>query len=258
MNNLRSAIIFLTRVPIRARREPSLNAAVPWFPIVGVVLGAIIGGVAAGLSDLVPATVAGCCAVLLGVVITGAFHEDGLADVADAFVGGWDPDQRLRILKDPLHGSYGVAALSGSILIRALAVGAIAPTSAANVVACLIAAHCLARASAVGLMLAAPLAGADDAGLSAGLGADYTRSLRRAPAIVGIAAAAAITAAVCGWWVGPFAAAALCAAIGIGWWARRKIGGISGDVLGACEQVGECLILIVASGLVAGRTVWWT
>ena len=77
-------------------------SAVPWFPIVGVVVGAAVGGIAAGLWHVVPRRVAAAVAVLLGVLITGAFHEDGLADVADAFAGGWTVERRLQILEDPL------------------------------------------------------------------------------------------------------------------------------------------------------------
>src|SRR5262249_54628222 len=84
MRNLRAAITFLTRIPIPVSDAP-LTAAVPWFPIVGGMIGLTVGLVAAGLLELVPALVAASVGVLLGVLLTGAFHEDGLADVADAF-----------------------------------------------------------------------------------------------------------------------------------------------------------------------------
>ena len=111
------AFQFLTRIPIRTGYAVPHHRIVVWFPWVGLVIGAAVGGVAAGLIELVPPVVAGACAVAIGLLITGAFHEDGLADVADAFGGGWTRDQRLEILKDSRHGTYGVAALATSIVM---------------------------------------------------------------------------------------------------------------------------------------------
>ena len=83
-----AALQFLTRIPVRLRSAPSLAAAVVWFPTVGALIGAAVGGVGAGAWHLVPAPVAGALAVVVGLLITGAFHEDGLGDIADAFGGG--------------------------------------------------------------------------------------------------------------------------------------------------------------------------
>ena len=100
---------------------PALLAALVWVELAGddgvPNLDAKTGGVAAALMHIVPPFVAAALAVMLGALLTGAFHEDGLADVADAFAGGWTREDRLRILDDPLHGSYGVAALCGSIVL---------------------------------------------------------------------------------------------------------------------------------------------
>ena len=101
------AVSFLTRIPVRHKHELSVGSAAPWFPIVGALVGAVVGGVAWGVATLTSPLIGGTVGVLCGVLITGAFHEDGLADVADAFVGGWSTEDRLRIIKDPLHGSYG-------------------------------------------------------------------------------------------------------------------------------------------------------
>jgi adenosylcobinamide-GDP ribazoletransferase len=248
MTGFLAAVQFLTRVPVRLARAPEPTAAVPWFPVVGVLLGLAIGGVAAGLGELVPFTVAAAVAVLLGVLMTGAFHEDGLADVADAFAGGWTVEDRLRILRDPLHGSYGVAALTGSILLRVVAVASLPPAAA---VAGLVAAHALARSAAVAAMLLLPVAG------PSGLGADSARTLRRTPALLGITAGVGLSALAAGWWVGPAALAAVGAVLVVGLLAVRRIGGITGDVLGAIEQVAECLVLVVVTGLAAHHAPWW-
>lgn len=257
LSGLAAAVVFLTRVPLRLRvrddhgtNAAQLARAVPWFPVVGALVGCVVGGVAAGLWHLVPAPVAATAGVLTGVLITGAFHEDGLADVADAFVGGWDLEQRMRILKDPLHGTYGVAALCGTIVLRVVALASVAGAGPLAVLATSVAVHALARSGAVGLMLTAPVATVD------GLGAGYVHDLARPRAIVGAVAGVAIAVAATGWWAAPMAAAAGGAAVAVGSWAMRKIGGITGDVLGAAEQVAECLCLVVATGL-AGRYAMW-
>jgi adenosylcobinamide-GDP ribazoletransferase len=239
---------FLTRIPIRLRTAPDLTASVPWFPVVGALIGAFVGLVAAGMMEWVPASVAAAVAVILGVLVTGAFHEDGLADTADA-MGGWTPEQRREILKDSRHGSYGVAAMCATIVLRILCVATLAPAAA---FAGLVAAHTLGRGAAVGVMGTAP------AVPQVGLGADYTRTLPRSSAIVGVIAALAITAVATGWWVLPLAAAAGVGAALVARTARRAFGGISGDILGAVEQVGECLVLIVVTGLALRHQLWWS
>jgi adenosylcobinamide-GDP ribazoletransferase len=250
MRNLRAAIAFLTRIPVPISGTPSMTAAVPWFPAVGAAVGVAVGGSAAVLLHLVPPLVAAGLAVLLGILLTGAFHEDGLADIADAFAGGWTPEERMRILHDQLHGSYGVAALCGSIVIRVACIASFGP-SPAVAFASVVAAHALGRVGAVALMAAMPAARPD------GLGAEYTRSLPPVTAAIGEASGVAIAALAVGWWVGPFVLATVTGAGAVAWLAMRKLGGITGDVLGAAEQVIECLVLVVATGLATRYTLWW-
>ncbi len=246
---LLAALQFLTRVPIRLRREPSLSRTVAWFPLAGALIGAAIGGVAAGLWELTPPLVAAAVAVAVGLLITGAFHEDGLGDIADAFGGGWTVERRLEILKDSRHGTYGVAAMCASIVVRIVALGSL-PGPAAMFAAAL-AAHTMGRVAAVGL------AGSMRLATHTGLGADYGRSTTPLRATIGVASGLAVTALATGWWVAPLAGAALAAAAATGLLARRKIGGISGDVLGAAEQVAECLTLVVISGLALHQGLYW-
>jgi adenosylcobinamide-GDP ribazoletransferase len=236
VKGLLGAIQFLTRVPIRLSQPPELNRCVPWFPLTGGLIGLAVGGIAAGLAELVPMAVAAAAAIVAGMLITGAFHEDGLADVADAFGGGWTREQRLRILEDPLHGSYGVAALCSTIVIRILCVASLAPASA---FAGLVAAHTLGRSAAVGAMATFPLATPD------GLGAGYTTGLSRRRAFIGVLGGIGI------------AAAGVAAAATTGALALRKIGGVTGDVLGAVEQVTECLVLVVLTGFASRHILWW-
>ncbi len=241
LSGIVAALQFLTRVPIRLRREPQLERVVAWFPLAGALIGAAVGGAAAGLWHLVPPLVAAAAAVTVGLLITGAFHEDGLGDVADAFGGGWTVERRLEIMKDSRHGTYGVAAICSSVMVRVVAVGSL--PGPAVMFAAVVAAHCLARAAALGLMAVQPLAPSD------GLGADYGRSTSAGRALAGGAAGVAVTMAMVGWWTAPLAVAALAAAALTGALAQRKIGGLSGDVLGAAEQAAECLVLITATAL---------
>ncbi len=234
---LLAALQFLTRVPIRLKKEPSLNATVAWFPLAGAIIGAAVGGVAAGVWHVVPPLVAGGVGVALGLLITGAFHEDGLGDIADAFGGGWTVERRLEILKDSRQGTYGVAAICASIVLRAVAMGSLPGPWAMFTGA--VAAHTMGRVAAVGM------AGTMKLATHSGLGADYGRGTTRLRAAVSVAGGTALTAVTVGWWALPLAGAALVAVLATGTLARRKIGGISGDVLGATEQVAEILCLVV-------------
>lgn len=234
---LLAALQFLTRVPIRMKKEPSLNATVAWFPLAGAIIGAAVGGVAAGVWHVVPPLVAGGVGVALGLLITGAFHEDGLGDIADAFGGGWTVERRLEILKDSRQGTYGVAAICASIVLRVVAMGSLPGPWAMFTGA--VAAHTMGRVAAVGM------AGTMKLATHSGLGADYGRGTTRLRAAVSVAGGTALTAVTVGWWALPLAGAALVAVLATGTLARRKIGGISGDVLGATEQVAEILCLVV-------------
>jgi adenosylcobinamide-GDP ribazoletransferase len=144
---MRDAASFLTRLPLHRKgaQAPDMGAAVPWFAAVGLVLGLIQGGIYAGLYEIsTPAVAAAVSAAVLGQV-TGAFHHDGLADMADAFGGGWSPEQRLEIVKDSRLGTYGLTALIFVIIVEIAALSALAGWLA---VAATVAAHTLFRAGA--------------------------------------------------------------------------------------------------------------
>lgn len=242
------AVQFLTRVPVRRVAAADTAAVVVWFPVVGGLIGLVVGGIAAVGEDVVPMAVAATVAVLCGILLTGAFHEDGLADTADAVAGGWTVERRFEILKDPRHGSYGVAALCGSIVLRVVAVASLAPTAA---FAGLIAAHALARGVAVVAMGVVPVARPD------GLGAEYARSVGHGRAGAAGLVAVAIAAVASGWWAVPLAVAAAVAAVPVLVLARKAFGGVTGDVLGAVEQVAECAVLVAVTALAGRYALWW-
>ncbi len=244
-----AALQFLTRLPLRLRSAPDLAAMVVWFPLAGAVVGVLAGGVGAAAFEWTSPLVAGALAVIASLLVTGAFHEDGLGDIADAFGGGYTVERRLEIMKDSRHGTYGVAAMCASIMIRIVAVGSM--PSVATLFASLVAAHAIARGAAVALMASVPLA------RHSGLGADYGQATTPATGAAAMLMASGIGALAVGWWVAPAVLAALVAAAAVGALARHKIGGISGDVLGAAEQVAECAALVVLGALALRHPLWW-
>ena len=251
VNGLVDALQFLTRIPIDVKdRRPMLGRAVPWFPVVGGVVGAIVGGAAALLWYGVPPLVAAAVAITLGLLITGAFHEDGLGDTADAFGGGSTVERRLQILKDPRQGTYGVCAICASIVVRVACVASL--PGPATMFAALVVAGVLGRAAAVVLTATMRPATFD------GLGATAAGELGSWAMWVSVLAAAAIGAVAVGWWIVPLLGAAGLGTLVMAALADSKIGGIGGDVLGATEVVSECLVLIVVTGLATHTRLWWS
>lgn len=244
----------LTRVPISRNLPVSardLAGAVPWFPVVGALIGVVVGSVYAAALLAFPAFIAATLAVGSGILLTGAFHEDGLGDTADAIAGGSTPQERLRILRDPRLGTFGVCAVGLSILLRVSAVASLGPWDAA---AALLAANALGRAATVGLLGILPAAGGQ------GLGASYAAALKSRQITLGLALGALLGAIALGVLGLPAALLAAIAAMAIGILARRRIGGLTGDILGAAEQAAEVLVLLMASAVATNgwaSVAWW-
>jgi adenosylcobinamide-GDP ribazoletransferase len=239
------ALAFLTRLPMAAEPPPhgaSLAASVVMFPLVGALIGLCGGGGYALAFWLgVPPLPAAAVALATTIWLTGALHEDGLADVADGFGGGRTPEDKLRIMRDPRIGSYGALALSLDLLARAGALAALAGPW--TVAAALVVAGAVSRAALPPVMAMLPNARAD--GLAAAAGRPHPL---RAGAAVLIAALIAVLL------LGNAAVAALlagaAAAFAVAWLARRQIGGQTGDVLGAVQQLTEIgVLLAIVAGL---------
>ncbi len=249
LRGLRAAAGFLTRVPVGQVASDDMGAAISWFPFVGLLIGAVTGGVFVALSHVVPVTVAAVVALSVEWLITGAFHLDGLADMADGFGGGWNTEQRLEIMKDSRHGTYGVVTLVAVMSMQILALGTLAP---AQGFVALIAANALGRMAAVAVMMVMRPARTD------GLGVNYRTGLSRPGALAGIGYGAVIVMCLAGTWAFAFVGAAVVGAAAVGWLAHRKIGGMAGDVLGAIQQIAAAAVLVVASGAAAHSAwPWW-
>jgi adenosylcobinamide-GDP ribazoletransferase len=254
MKGLRAAVGLLTRVPVGHVGADQLDTSgsIAWLPVVGAVIGLVVAGGYVLLVEVLPGLAAAALAVTLGIVITGALHEDGLADTVDAFGAGGGPEETLRILKDPTHGTYGVIALVLSIVLRVLALAAL-PVSTALLA--LPAVHALGRGGAVGLIGWMPPATGD------GLGAAYSRSGSSTEVVRGLLSAILIGLALLGWWGAVFAAFAGATALLIGMLAMRRISGFTGDVLGAAEQMVEIGLLLVVAALASSGVLsvpWWS
>ncbi|MCU1450246.1 MAG: cobS [Acidimicrobiales bacterium] len=251
MNGLRAATAFLTRVPVGSTDvETDVARSLPWFPVVGAVLGVVSGAIYAGMSELLSPLPAAAVAVAVGVALTGAFHEDGLANTADA-LGASEPTGARRILEDPTHGTYGVAAL---VLVLVVRVSAVSALGSASGVAVLVAAHAIARAAALSLIGVLPVATED------GLGASFAARVRPRDLLVVVAVAAGLAVAATGVWGLPAMALAFVGALAVGSVAAGRIGGVTGDVLGAAEQVAETVVVLYGAIVVTQGwpgLPWW-
>jgi adenosylcobinamide-GDP ribazoletransferase len=242
-NSLKAGLAFSTRLPIvgAAGVAGTDVAKASWtFPIVGALIGALGASVyfAADAIGLDP-FICGTLALAATVLLTGALHEDGLADTADGFGGGATKERKLEIMRDSRIGAYGAAALALSLMLRA---GIVASLADPVVVAQgLIAAHAGARATLPIFMRLVPRARQD--GLAAGAGR---------PPLAAVIAGAILGVIALGLGLGPSGAlvALLLLALIVGlmaWLCLRQIGGQTGDVLGALEQLSEILILLTAA-----------
>ena len=235
MRGLREAASVLTRVPVTSGGD--VASAVPWFPVVGAAVGLAVAGIyTAGRTGL-PPLVAATLAVSAGAWLTRGFHEDGLADTADALGSGARGAEALRILKDPALGTYGVLALVGCVLVR---VGTLASFDAGAALAVLPAAHAMSRGAA-GVLLLGPPSG------EPGLGSSLMSTVSRGRVWAGSVTGGLVGFALLGAWFVPAAALAGVCTVLVGAGARRRFGGITGDVMGAAQQLGEAGIMVVGT-----------
>lgn len=239
-----ACIGFYTRLPVSATVS-SFSAAQWAAPLAGAAVGLVSGGaMLAVLWAGVPASIAAAAALGVGMLVTGALHEDGLADLADGFGGGRTQEEKLAIMRDSRVGTFGVLALIISVLARWAALAALAAAEAGAALMVLVAAHAASRALMPLFMMRVPPARTD--GLSAGVGRVGGRTALAALAVGALFIVAVgpvfslVSSAFLAVWF--FAVEKLC---------RRQIGGQTGDVLGTLQQGGELIVLAAASALFA-------
>lgn len=233
--------MFLTRLPVYRwvqYDEQLARGIARWFPLVGAVVGLLQVALLWACSQMLPWWPAIVLSSGLAILLTGAFHEDGFADMCDAFGGGWDKAQVLLIMKDSRLGTYGTL---GLVLMLAGKLSALAAMDFASAAVALLAAHMLGRALSTSLLLslpyvqdtpdparvktpALPFRGRDLAFMAVTLLPmllllPWTTLLAILPGLLALRV----------WAV---------------WYFRQRIGGYTGDCLGGAEQLGELLVLL--------------
>jgi adenosylcobinamide-GDP ribazoletransferase len=241
-----SAFRHLTILPL-GRSAPvdlrELGAAAPWFPIVGAVLGLGLALVATVVGRVFPPLLAALLTVTAWKLLTGGLHLDGLADCLDA-LGGRTPQDRRMIMSDSRIGAFGAI---GLILFLMLELAALAELPAGTRWRALIAAPAIARGSAVAIARMFRPARAD------GQGAAFHAGLGRAsvPAALAIALVVALAS------LGPVGIVALAvaaaSAVALATFFSRRLGGITGDVLGAGIEIAELTVLLTISAWAYAR-----
>jgi adenosylcobinamide-GDP ribazoletransferase len=241
-----AAVMFFTRIPVPAWTKYSherLQRSARYLPLIGILIGGISALVFVGASFLLPVSVSVMLALAAGIWLTGGFHEDGLADFADGFGGGYTREKTLEIMKDSRIGSYGALALILALALKATTLTEMPPSL---IPWCFVAAHSMSRFLAVSFMHTHSYARSEDTSAKS---APFAPSLTRRD--VWIASAFGIVPLI---------------ALPIGllstllpllilrtWFARlltRRLQGYTGDCLGAVQQIGEVLFYVSVLALV--------
>ncbi len=243
------ALQFLTRVPTPrwVGFDPDwLNRSARYFSLVGSVVGVVSAAVLWAASQVFPPVVAVLLSMTATLVLTGGFHEDGLADTWDALGGAVDRERALAIMKDSRIGSYGALALWAVLGLKATALSALTDAGLMSAMAASLLAHTASRAAAVTLIRVLPYAG--------DLAHAKAKPLARSVSAIEVAVAvgwalwfAALLVALNPARSAHVGAALLLAAAGTGWsirWLRARLGGYTGDTLGATQQLTELAMLL--------------
>lgn len=259
MNGLRSAVGFLTILPLAPRRaSDGMASARGWFPLVGLLLGAALVGIDLlftpvsllfPLSDTAiyqrpafPPLLSAALIVVALVVLTRGLHLDGLMDSADALLGGFTRDRRLAILRDPNVGAFAVIGVVCVMLIKVIAISELPPLGR---VSALLLFPCLSRWAMLLVMERYPYV------RRRGLGTAFLRGRGRRQLALGLAVALFASVALAGVYGIALLTAASALAWGIGAWAARLLGGVTGDIYGAVNEIVETVLLALMAALTA-------
>jgi len=245
------AVQFFTRVPVTGRladwvgySPEMLRASAAWYPVVGLVVGAVGAGVAWALLQVLPPVAgapfaAAALSTAVTVLFTGAFHEDGLADVADGLGGSLQRERALQIMKDSRIGAFGAIAMVLGLACKLGLLAVIAAADAQALVAALLLGHALSRYWPLLIVRELDYVGEANGSKAKPIAESISnRSLL-------VASACTLLVLACGaWQLGPLWVAAAVLLSGLAWrilarWLRRRLQGFTGDCLGAVQQVCE-------------------
>ena len=245
---------FLTRVPVPAWvgwREDWMHQSARYFPLVGACVGAWGALVFWAAAHLWPGSVAVLLSMTATVWLTGAFHEDGLADTCDGLGGAVSRQRALEIMKDSRLGTYGAVGLLAVLALKAALLADLAKRDLAAVLVLLPLAHCWSRVAAVALLRALPYAGDIEHAKAKPL----AQQLDATGLAVALGWAVLAGALASPWWPAHMLAAGALATLATAWlmvrWLRRRLGGYTGDTLGATQQFSELAVYLVLLALLS-------
>ncbi len=235
-----TAVMFYTRIPVPSSLEFSnenLNRATRYFPLIGWIVGGTGAGVYYGLAFFLPHELAVFLSMMATIFLTGAFHEDGFADFCDGFGGGYTREKIFTIMKDSRIGTYGTIGIVGMLGTKFLALQALSPLMIPLV---LVAAHAFSRLMPVLVIFTSRYSREDELSKTKPIGKKGKNSDFILALLFGL-----LPAAFLPW---QFMAAAvplsLAATFLFKKYIERKIGGYTGDCLGALQQIIEILLYL--------------
>ena len=248
VNGLRSAIAFLTILPVAPKEAGGLSRARAWFPVVGLLVGLVVAAIDLLLHwgyplfteqyrPFPPLLSAAILAVSL-IVMTRALHLDGFMDCCDALLGGFTRERRLEILRDSHVGAFAVAGVVGLLLIKVAALTALPPSGRLWT---LLVFPCLSRWGMLMVLELFPYARRQ------GIGTPFQPKGGRWQLLAGLVVALAVAVALAGPAGLALMAVAGGVALGLGAWASRLLGGVTGDVYGAVNETAEAAVLVLAA-----------
>lgn len=256
MNLFLIALVFFTRIPVSQKvdfSQQKLNHASRYFSLVGWIVGGICSLLYLLSSYFLPVNISIILSMLFGVLITGSFHEDGLADTCDGFGGGWDKKQKLSIMKDSRLGTYGAVGLWFTLTLKFFLLDGISEAEVgmgtSSVAIALLIAHPLSRSISTSILFFLPYVAED--------GQSKIKPLAEKQNFTDFSLSLSI--GMVGLFLVPQVALLLLLALVISYFLmirlfNRQIGGFTGDTLGAAQQVSEIVIytILLASAITSG------
>ena len=245
-----TALMFYTRLPVPKHIDHSadaLNRATVFFPLIGILVGSIgVGAYWFGTVLFPPQFLPVLLSMVATVWVTGAFHEDGFADVCDGFGGGWNKTQILTIMKDSRLGTYGTIGLGLLLAVKFFALQALLSVEAFGWALALkyVSAHSLSRLTAVTVIRALPYAREDADAKAKPVAQGITAGQLTVAALFGLLPLLALVAYSRIWFYLTFL---IPLALVVTWLMRfftKWIGGYTGDCLGAVQQLTEVVVYL--------------
>jgi len=236
MTAIIAAFQFLTIFPTLIKRmftSQEMGRAVGWFPLVGVVLGALLYGVNYAARLILPASVSAALTLFAWVMFTRAFHLDGFMDTCDGLFGGWTPERRLEIMKDSRMGAFGVA---GGVLVLLVEYSALA--SSLDLWPALVLSATLGRWASPLVIYAFPYARED------GLGIEMKRNVSWREIVISTLIASVTSWLVFGWVGLALLPCAAAIAFLTARYAMRLLPGLTGDIYGTVTTLVEMFVLV--------------